>query len=516
MYHQILEGLREFMGFESVESPVFAEYLQSLQESVIKLRQAYKTNSVQIDYTASNIQAAYMLAYFPQYVDMAYEIFKSLETFQDSNTTENLKDVIERKLFENEQGLTACFFAAGPAPESVALCKYITEYFINEQSNLSNKIQLNTFDINWHSWSLSRHLTRSYVLSECNSLITGLIPHQINLLSKEAFSQYEEQIIKADILFFQNCLNEVVKEKEKFLNNFEYLLNQINEDTILIIGDFCNYPSVIELFKEIEDIVAQNCTVIILRSSNLENIHIRHNICLPEIIKNNLLTGANNLIPRKNVSFNYLVIYKPCSEERIQANYYYNLGNQKIEEQKHKEAIENFTKALIINPNFANAYSKRGIAKLKLKEELEISAEFLEYQRIDAYYTDRVLYAEINQEASEVDKKILELAQEALEDFTEAITINHNNVENYYKRGIINYDLGHYQEAFQDLTEVIKFKPNDANNYYKRGIINYDLGHYQEAFQDLTEAININPDLSIAYYYKDLALYELERSRKTL
>ncbi|GFE70079.1 hypothetical protein [Chroococcus sp. FPU101] len=88
---------------------------------MIQLRQAYRTNSVQIDYTASNIQAAYMLAYFPQYVNMAYEIFKSLETFQDSNTTENLKEVITRKLLENNEGLTACFFAAGPAPESVAL-----------------------------------------------------------------------------------------------------------------------------------------------------------------------------------------------------------------------------------------------------------------------------------------------------------------------------------------------------------------------------------------------------------
>ncbi|GFE70081.1 tetratricopeptide repeat protein [Chroococcus sp. FPU101] len=78
-----------------------------------------------------------------------------------------------------------------------------------------------------------------------------------------------------------------------------------------------------------------------------------------------------------------------------------------------------------------------------------------------------------------MDKKIFELAQEALEDFTEAITLNPNNVENYYLRGNINYDLGHYQAAFQDFTK----------------------------------AININPDLSIADYYRDLALDELKRSR---
>ncbi|WP_206815878.1 tetratricopeptide repeat protein [Chroococcus sp. FPU101] len=46
------------------------------------------------------------------------------------------------------------------------------------------------------------------------------------------------------------------------------------------------------------------------------------------------------------------------------------MRNQKIKELKHKEAIENFTKVLRIKSDFAEAYSKRGIAKLKLQEEL--------------------------------------------------------------------------------------------------------------------------------------------------
>ncbi|GFE70080.1 hypothetical protein CFPU101_26900 [Chroococcus sp. FPU101] len=77
------------------------------------------------------------------------------------------------------------------------------------------------------------------------------------------------------------------------------------------------------LFQSIENLVKQNLSLRLLRSSNIGNLKIRHNTCLPEIIKNNLLTGVNSLIPRKNVSFNYIVLYKPCLV--IQANYYFTI-----------------------------------------------------------------------------------------------------------------------------------------------------------------------------------------------
>jgi tetratricopeptide (TPR) repeat protein len=484
MYHQILEGLREFMGFETVESPVFYEYLQSLQESVIQLRQAYKNNFVTIDYTTSNIQAAYMLAYFPQYVDMAYTIFESLNTFQNSDITETLQEVLKRKLLKKQEGLTACFFAAGPAPESVALCKYITEYLIKENLNLSNKIKLNTFDINWHSWSLSRHLTRNHVLSEYNSLITGLIPHQINLLSQGAFNRFEEQIKKADILFFQNCLNEVVSKQEVFLENVKFLLNTLADDSILIIGDFCNYPSVMELFKQIEVIAEQNLSLTLLRSSNSGNIHIRHNTCLPEIITKNLLTGGNSLIPKKNVSFNYIVVYKPGPENIIQANQFMlddlayflcNRGIAKGEVGQYLEAIEDLTKAVNINPNLAMAYNYRGLARNSLKQP-----------------------------------------QEAIEDYIKAININPNLAVAYYNKGLANYQLGQSHEAIEDYTKAININPNLAMAYYYRGFAKAWLEQYQESIEDLTEAININPNLAMAYYYRGFAKTRLEQYQEAI
>lgn len=457
MYYQILEGLREFMGFESVESPDFAEYLQSLQESVIQLRQAYRTNSVQIDYTASNIQAAYMLAYFPQYVDMAYEIFKSLETFQDSNTTENLKEVIERKLFENNEGLAACFFAAGPAPESVALCKYLAEDIIKYDLIIfkPNIIHLKTFDIDWHSWSLSRHLTRNHILSDYDLLITGLKPHQINLLSKGAFSRYEQHIRKADIIFFQNCLNELFVEKEDFLKNLNDLLSFLEDEAILIIANLGNYPLVNDIFQRIEALIKQNSSLKLLRSAiRMINIKLLYNTRLPKIITNNLLTREDHLIPRENVNFNYIIVYKPCLSKKVnKANSYYELARQKCEQNMFKDAIQDFTQAISIKPYFAQAYYLRGFANFQLEQY-----------------------------------------QEADEDFTKALEINPNSYT-YWCRGEVKHQLGQYQEAIEDLTNCININSKFEEAYCLRAKAKYQLGQYQEAIEDFKNALNLNRGL---------------------
>ena len=73
-----------------------------------------------------------------------------------------------------------------------------------------------------------------------------------------------------------------------------------------------------------------------------------------------------------------------------------NLGYQKMEEGKFKEAIENFNKAIQIKTNFANPYNNRGFAYLKLGE-LEKAIEDIEYAlKLDpknSYgYKNRALY----------------------------------------------------------------------------------------------------------------------------
>lgn len=61
MYTHILDGLTNFNQTNNLEL-----YLQNLQPYVKRLRQNYCSNNVKVDYSNPNVQAAYLLAYYPQ------------------------------------------------------------------------------------------------------------------------------------------------------------------------------------------------------------------------------------------------------------------------------------------------------------------------------------------------------------------------------------------------------------------------------------------------------------------
>ena len=96
IYYLLLSSICEFMGFEKVDNPKFSEYLKSLQKNVIELRQSYKNSLVSVDYTSADVQNAYLLAYYPHYINMALDIFKnnaqSINNIIDNFTT-NFMDI---------------------------------------------------------------------------------------------------------------------------------------------------------------------------------------------------------------------------------------------------------------------------------------------------------------------------------------------------------------------------------------------------------------------------------------
>ena len=224
-YEVMLESVCKFQGFESTESPKFHQYLNQLQESLKELRGAYQNNTVSVDYTSSNIQMAYLLAYYPHYVGMTLKILKDIHEIL--NNHDKLSNLIERKIFSREESLKVCFFAAGPAPESVALCQYINNILLdNYPEIIGKKIYLNTFDLDYDKWAASRSVTRERVLP---IIIDGkydftLEPHRVDLLQPNCLEEHKDVIEDSHIFFLQNCLNELAKQKSQFLENFQYLL----------------------------------------------------------------------------------------------------------------------------------------------------------------------------------------------------------------------------------------------------------------------------------------------------
>ncbi len=118
-------------------------------------------------------------------------------------------------------------------------------------------------------------------------------------------------------------------------------------------------------------------------------------------------------------------------------------GIANTENKNYEQAVENFTKAIELNPNFASAYSNRCLV-------------YLQWGKYE----------------------------QAIADCTEAIKINPENIEANLNLGLAYYEIGNYQQAIAEYTQVLNHNHNDFRALYNRGLANFELKNYQEAIGD--------------------------------
>jgi tetratricopeptide (TPR) repeat protein len=416
------------MGFESIESPQFMNYLEFLKDSVKHLRASYQNNEVSVDYTSSSIQNAYLIAYYPHYIKMCLQVFKEahqlLSEYQD-----NLNILIENQLFAQEGELKVCFFASGPAPESVALCQYINQLLEAREKIPQGKLAINTFDLDYDVWSSSRHITREYILPDFYQYNFTLFPHKINLIEKNSLESFKETFQSSHIFFFQNCLNELAKEKDIFLDNFQYLIEQAPQKSLVFLADLCRYSSVSELMQSLESL-AEDKGLAMIRKIEQGAVCLQLSDALPEILTQHLMTGESGLIPRRRINFNYSIFYKASEIDLKTAEAYFNQGLLYKNQQKWELALADYNKALELNPNFASAYYNRGL-----------------------------LYK--NQQKWEL----------ALADYNKTLELNPNEAIAYNNRGNIYKNQQKWELALADYNKALELNPNYARAYNNRELL---------------------------------------------
>ena len=208
------------------------------------------------------------------------------------------------------------------------------------------------------------------------------------------------------------------------------------------------------------------------------------------------------------------------------AGAYNNRGAAYLIKRDHYRAIEDYTKAIESEPSVAGAYNNRGVT---YREQGDIDRAIEDYtkaiqlnpdpaevyiNRGNAYrnkdHYDRAIedytkaidlkpdYAEVYYNRGRVygNKKDLE---RAIEDYTTAIDLNPDYVDAYTCRGAAYHDKRYYDLAIADFTKVIQKKPNDADTYNNRGIVHRDKGNFDRAIEDCNKAIDLNPDYADAY-----------------
>ncbi|MEA3443656.1 MAG: tetratricopeptide repeat protein [Bacteroidota bacterium] len=184
---------------------------------------------------------------------------------------------------------------------------------------------------------------------------------------------------------------------------------------------------------------------------------------------------------------------------------YVNRGTLLMKNNQYETALKDFNKALELFPEHATAYINRAIILNRQGKKQEALSDFnlaIRYDPVmeEAYISRGALYNEIG----EFEKSIA--------DYNRAIEINPQNPMTWSNRGLSFARSGNEQTALADFNRCIEIDPDFVDAYSNRGFVRYKLGHYNEAIMDFTYAIKLRPKFATAYMNRGLTYIELGKT----
>ncbi len=203
---------------------------------------------------------------------------------------------------------------------------------------------------------------------------------------------------------------------------------------------------------------------------------------------------------------------------------YKNLGH-------FDKAIADYTRAVGIDPNNTITYSNRGICYFNLGEREKAIDDFTRAIELDPGNTDAYsnrsasfqMTGQLDKAIADVNKAIslqpdhykalsnrgaiydkLNQSDKAIADYSRAIELNPGFVNAYVNRGSVYLKSGLLDKALADYSRAIEIDPKNKEAYFNRGVIYANLGQRDKAIDDYTHVIELDPNHKLGYYNRGL------------
>jgi len=204
--------------------------------------------------------------------------------------------------------------------------------------------------------------------------------------------------------------------------------------------------------------------------------------------------ALGNFLLEQGKAENAIVYYSKALQ--IEPNYAqasYNMGLSLDKLGRFQEAIQYYLNTIEISPHFIKAYNNLGNAKFRQGEIEDAEAYYLKALEINPKFADAHFnLGNILNQNGKID--------EAISHYLQAIQINPYFVQPYVNLGIVLANQGKVDKAITYFSKAIQIDPNFPDAYYNLGISLLQKNKLDEAITQFAKVIEITPNDADAHY----------------
>jgi hypothetical protein len=268
--------------------------LQSLKPSVKKLRSSYLTKPVYVPYQEYDIQSAYLITYLPHYYNLIYTILNSEG----------------EDIFGNKEVINIGYIGGGPGSEVYGTIKYILN-----NCPFIKQVNITVFDINADTWIYSHKIVLDFLIKDLEGserIKINWSAVNFDLTNSDNIDKSGERFNSLNLLIIQNCLNEIAPRDIKQLEiNVKNIFLALPGNSFFLMADLTSGAR--DVIRNLEQLLERTGKINYKKSTLNQEHPIRVRSINPSpslLIKQNLLTGEDGLIPRANLIYDYSLLSK--------------------------------------------------------------------------------------------------------------------------------------------------------------------------------------------------------------
>ncbi|KAJ5077455.1 hypothetical protein M0811_05978 [Anaeramoeba ignava] len=180
-----------------------------------------------------------------------------------------------------------------------------------------------------------------------------------------------------------------------------------------------------------------------------------------------------------------------------------------LKHKKYEPAIIAFNKLIKKTPNDAQLFYHRGNCELGLNKQEEAIKDFttaitLDLRNTDYYIARGDSYTETKQ------------YEKAIEDYSKVITNLKEDHSILNTRGITYFKMGEYEKSIADFTEAIKINSGIHSYWHNRGYSYYLMENHERAIEDFSMAVKLNPQDEESFNNRGLCYFYMKENKKAI